>query len=120
MNTYDWLANLPLSSAESSCRVVEISFNNGSRKDYFRNSSVQLFDKGDMVTVEGISGFDVGEISLTGEVVRIQLKKKGIQEQDAEMKKLLRRSTEQLLPRSCVALPCSTLRTRVASALAQC
>ncbi|HTE26224.1 regulatory iron-sulfur-containing complex subunit RicT [Flavitalea sp.] len=95
MNTYDWLANLPLSSAESSCRVVEISFNNGSRKDYFRNSTVQIFDKGDMVTVEGISGFDVGEISLTGEVVRIQLKKKGLQEQDAEMKKLLRRSTDK-------------------------
>jgi cell fate regulator YaaT (PSP1 superfamily) len=95
MNTYDWLANLPLSSAESSCRVVEISFNNGSRKDFFRNSSVQIFDKGDMVTVEGISGFDVGEISLTGEVVRIQLKKKGVQEQDAEMKKLLRRSTDK-------------------------
>jgi len=95
MNTYDWLANLPLSSAESSCRVVEISFNNGSRKDYFRNSTVQIFDKGDMVTVEGVSGFDVGEISLTGEVVRLQLKKKGIQEQDAEMKKLLRRSTDK-------------------------
>jgi cell fate regulator YaaT (PSP1 superfamily) len=95
MNTYDWLANLPISSVESSCRVVEISFNNGSRKDYFRNSTVQIFDKGDMVTVEGISGFDVGEISLTGEVVRIQLKKKGIQEQDSEMKKLLRRSTEK-------------------------
>jgi cell fate regulator YaaT (PSP1 superfamily) len=95
MNTYDWLANLPLSSAESSCRVVEISFNNGSRKDYFRNSSVQMFDKGDMVTVEGVSGFDVGEISLTGEVVRIQLKKKGLQEQDSEMKKLLRRATDR-------------------------
>ncbi|HMF71308.1 MAG TPA: regulatory iron-sulfur-containing complex subunit RicT, partial [Flavitalea sp.] len=95
MNAYDWLANLPFSSADSACRVVEISFNNGSRKDYFRNSTVHVYEKGDMVTVEGISGFDVGEISLTGEVVRIQLKKKGIQEHDVEMKKLLRRSTEK-------------------------
>jgi cell fate regulator YaaT (PSP1 superfamily) len=95
MNAYDWLVNLPLSSADTACRVVEISFNNGSRKDYFRNSTVQLFDKGDMVTVEGISGFDVGEISLTGEIVRIQLKKKGIQENDPELKKLLRRATDK-------------------------
>ncbi|RYG41017.1 MAG: hypothetical protein EOO01_26075, partial [Chitinophagaceae bacterium] len=95
MNTYDWLQNLPISSADSGCRVVEISFNKGSRKDYFRNSSVQVFDKGDMVTVEGVSGFDVGEISLTGEVVRIQLKKKGVQENDGEMKKVLRRATDK-------------------------
>ncbi|MET0300473.1 MAG: regulatory iron-sulfur-containing complex subunit RicT [Flavitalea sp.] len=95
MNAYDWLQNLPLSSADSSCKIVEISFNQGSRKDYFRNNTLQIFDKGDMVTVEGVSGFDVGQISLTGEVVRIQLKKKGIQEQDAEMKKLLRRSTDK-------------------------
>ena len=38
MNVYDWLANLPFSDPESACRVVEVSFNNGSRKDYFRNS----------------------------------------------------------------------------------
>ncbi|RYY18627.1 MAG: hypothetical protein EOO04_23595, partial [Chitinophagaceae bacterium] len=95
MNAYDWLVNLPFSSADTACRVVEVSFNNGSRKDYYRNSTVQLFEKGDIVTVEGVSGFDVGEISLTGEVVRIQLKKKGIQEQDAEMRKLLRRSSDK-------------------------
>ncbi len=95
MNAYDWLVNLPFSSADTACKIVEVSFNNGSRKDYFRNSTVQLFEKGDMVTVEGVSGFDVGEISLTGEVVRIQLKKKGIQEQDPEMRKVLRRSSDK-------------------------
>jgi cell fate regulator YaaT (PSP1 superfamily) len=95
MNAYDWLATLPLSSPDSACRVIEISFNNGSRKDYFRNSTVQLFEKGDMVAVEGVSGFDVGEVSLTGEVVRIQLKKKGLQEHDSDMKKLLRRATDK-------------------------
>ncbi len=95
MNAYDWLVNLPISSADTMCRIVEVSFNNGSRKDYYRNSTIQLFEKGDMVTVEGVSGFDVGEISLTGEVVRIQLKKKGIQEQDPELRKVLRRSTDK-------------------------
>lgn len=95
MNAFDWLSNLPFSSPDSFCRVVEVSFNNGSRKDYFRNSTLHVFEKGEMVSVEGISGFDVGEISLTGEIVRLQLKKKGIQEHDAEMKKLLRRASDK-------------------------
>lgn len=95
MNTYDWLNNLPFSSPESSCRIIEVSFNKGSRKDYFRNSTLNVFEKGDQVTVEGISGVDVGEVALTGEIVRLQLKKKGIHEQDVEMKKLLRRATEK-------------------------
>lgn len=95
MNVYDWLANLPFSDPESTCRVVEVSFNNGSRKDYYRNSTVQYFDKGDMVAVEGVSGFDVGMVNLTGEVVRLQLKKKGITEGDAEMRKILRRAVDR-------------------------
>jgi cell fate regulator YaaT (PSP1 superfamily) len=95
MNVYDWLTNLPISDAETSCRVIEVSFNNGSRKDYFRNHTVQVFDKGDMVSVEGVSGFDVGMVNLTGEVVRLQLKKKGINELDPEMRKILRRSVDR-------------------------
>ncbi|PWU03715.1 MAG: hypothetical protein C5B52_02930 [Bacteroidetes bacterium] len=95
MNVYDWLANLPFSDPESSCRIVEVSFNQGSRKDFFRNSTVQIFEKGDLVTVEGVSGFDVGEISMTGELVRLQLKKKGVKEDDAELKKILRRAGDR-------------------------
>jgi cell fate regulator YaaT (PSP1 superfamily) len=44
--------------------------------------------------VEGVSGFDVGEVSLSGELVRIQMKKKGVDEFSPEIKKILRRSTE--------------------------
>lgn len=95
MNVYDWLANLPFSDPESACRVVEISFNNGSRKDYFRNTTVHYLEKGDMVSVEGVSGFDVGMVNLTGEVVRLQLKKKGINEADPEMRKILRKAGDR-------------------------
>ena len=58
LNTYDWLYNMPVADIDSSCKVVEISFNNGSRKDFFRNVTLQQFEKGDMVSVEGVSGFD--------------------------------------------------------------
>lgn len=95
MNVYDWLANLPFSDPESACRIIEVSFNNGSRKDYFRNNSLNFFDKGDMIAVEGVSGFDVGMVNLTGEVVRIQLKKKGINEADPDMRKVMRRATDR-------------------------
>lgn len=95
MNVHDWLMNLPFSDPESNCKVIEVSFNRGSRKDFFRNNTLQFFEKGDYITVEGISGFDVGEVSLTGELVRLQLKKKGVDEYDPEMKRVLRRSNDK-------------------------
>lgn len=95
LNAHDWLANLPFSDPESGCRIVEVSFNNGSRKDFYRNTTTHLFEKGDMVTVEGLSGFDVGMVNLTGEVVRLQMKKKGVEENDPEIKKILRRANEK-------------------------
>ena len=94
MNVHDWLANLPFSDPESSCRIVEISFNQGSRKDFYRNNSLHHWDKGEIVAVEGISGFDVGTVSLTGELVRLQLKKKGVKEDNPDFKKILRRATD--------------------------
>ncbi len=94
MNVHDWLANLPFSDPESNCRVVEISFNNGSRKDYFKNTSLHYYEKGEMVAVEGVSGFDVGMINLTGELVRLQLKKHKIDEKSPDLKKVMRRATE--------------------------
>jgi len=94
MNVHDWLMNLPFSDPESTCKIVEISFNQGSRKEFYRNATLQYFEKGELVTVEGVSGFDVGEVSLSGELVRIQMKKKGVDEFSPEIKKILRRSTE--------------------------
>jgi cell fate regulator YaaT (PSP1 superfamily) len=95
LNVHDWLANLPFSDPESGCRIVEVSFNNGSRKDFFRNVTTQYFEKGDLVSVEGVSGFDVGEVTMQGEMVRLQMKKKGIEEFSPDMKKLLRRASDK-------------------------
>jgi cell fate regulator YaaT (PSP1 superfamily) len=95
MNAYDWLVNLPISDAATACRVIEVSFNQGSRKDYFRNSTLQYFEKGDWIAVEGVAGFDVGEVQLSGEIVRIQLKKKGIDEFSGEIKRVLRPATDR-------------------------
>jgi cell fate regulator YaaT (PSP1 superfamily) len=95
LNVHDWLANLPFSDPESTCKVVEVSFKQGSRKEFFRNLTPHYFEKGELVTVEGVNGFDVGEVSLTGELVRLQLKKRGINEFSDEMKKILRLSHDR-------------------------
>jgi len=98
LNVFDWLANIPLSDSLAPFDIIEVSFNNGSRKDFFRNVTRQLFDKGEMVTVEGISGFDIGTVSLTGELVKLQMKKRRA-EDTPEVKKVLRRPTADDLHR---------------------
>jgi cell fate regulator YaaT (PSP1 superfamily) len=95
LNVHDWLRDLPIDDAESQCKVLEVSFKQGSRKEFYRNLTLQHFEKGDYVTVEGVNGFDVGEVSITGELVRIQMKKRGVDEFSAEMKKIVRASNER-------------------------
>src|SRR6187455_1383000 len=95
MNAFDWLMNMPIAAVADECNVVEVSFNQGSRKDFFRNSTIHQFEKGDLVCVEGVSGFDLGEVSLTGEIVRLQMKKHEIKEDNPEMKKVLRRASDR-------------------------
>lgn len=95
MNAHDWLRNLPIADMDSTCKVIEVSFSQGTRKDFYRNTSLQPFEKGDLIAVEGVSGFDVGEVSLTGEIVRLQMKKRGVKEDNPEMKKVLRRASDR-------------------------
>ena len=95
MNVYDWLKNMPFADDDSTCKIVEISFKQGSRKDFYRNVTLQQFEKGELVTLEGVSGYDVGEVSLTGELVRLQMKKRGVDELNPDLKKIIRRSTEK-------------------------
>lgn len=94
MNVFDWLNTLPLSNGAKPYNIVELSFNKGSRKDYYINNGNQLPEKGQWVAVEGVSGFDVGQVSLSGELVKLQLKKYNIDEKSIE-KKILRKATDE-------------------------
>ncbi len=93
LNVFDWLANIPLSDQAAPFDIVEVSFNRGSRKDFYRNITHQIFQKGELVAVEGVNGFDVGEVSLSGELVRLQMKKKRVKE-TPDIKKILRAATD--------------------------
>jgi cell fate regulator YaaT (PSP1 superfamily) len=89
MNVFDWLSTVPLESGSKPFPVIEVSFNQGSRKEYFKNNTAHAIIKGELVAVEGVGGFDVGQVSLTGELVKLQLKKYGIQDQST-LKRVLR------------------------------
>ena len=82
MNTFDWLAQLDIHDVENDFDLVEISFKNGSHKDFFHNPSFTHASTGDWVLVEipGGGGYDVGKIVLAGDLVRLQLKKKVVKE----------------------------------------
>ncbi len=95
LNVHDWLSDLPIDDIEAQCKVVEISFKQGSRKEFFKNPTSAYYEKGDYLTVEGVNGYDLGEVSLTGELVRLQLKKRGMDEFNPDMKKILRPSTDR-------------------------
>ncbi len=88
MNTYDWLATMDIRDNDG-FDLVEVSFKNGSRKNFFHNPPHTRAIIGDMVVVESANGYDVGHISLTGELVRLQMKKKRIAE-DTVLQNVLR------------------------------
>ncbi len=95
MNTHDWLASYDLHDTNA-FDVVEVSFKNGARKDFFHtNPSLQVFT-GDSVLVEiaGGGGYDIGNISLSGELVRMQIKKKGLRD-DALFLNIIRKTNER-------------------------
>ncbi len=94
LNVFDWLSALPLYDSAKPYPVIEVSFNKGSRKDFYKNNSNHLLEKGEWIAVEGVGGFDVGQVSLTGELVKLQQKKYGANDESA-MKRVLRKATDQ-------------------------
>ncbi len=92
LDVYDWLAHMDMPSNYKPFEIVEIKFK-GSRKDFFLNTENIYLESGELVVVEtGSSGYDVGHVSLTGELVRMQLKKRNIR-QDEVSKKIHRKAT---------------------------
>ncbi len=77
LNTFDWLAGVEQPSSDD-FDLAEISFKNGSRKFFFHNPPHIGAMKNDWVVVESGAGYDVGKVSLTGELVKLQLKKKKV------------------------------------------
>ena len=93
LTVFDWLANMQLPSGEEAFDVVEVRFKN-SRKEYFRNADNLPLKIGDLVATQAKSGHDIGQVTLTGELVRFQLKKKKIKEDSDAILKIYRMATQ--------------------------
>lgn len=93
LNTFDWLADLPV-PLEQRFWVHEVSFKNGLRKGFFKNINRLDLTTGDMVVVSTDSGNDVGKVSLSGELVKLQIKKRKMKITD-EFPAIVRRATDR-------------------------
>ncbi|MDF3077833.1 MAG: hypothetical protein K0S09_1722 [Sphingobacteriaceae bacterium] len=92
LDVYDWLSNMDMPSNYKAFNIVEVKFK-GSRKDFYINHEHLYLENGELVAVETTTGgYDIGHISLTGELVRMQIKKKHLKLEDIT-KKIYRRAT---------------------------
>mgnify|MGYP000155414183 FL=1 len=94
LTVFDWLSNMQLPGGQEPFTLVEVRFKN-SRKEYFRNEDKLPLKIGDLVATEASSGHDIGQVTLTGELVRFQLKKKKIKEDSEEILKIYRMATQK-------------------------
>ena len=89
LECYDWRSDLPEAHRET--EMVEVQFKN-TRKGYYKNSTHIHLEKGDMVAVEGNPGHDIGEVTLTGRLVLLQMKKNGVKLDNPDLKRVYRKA----------------------------
>lgn len=90
LNTYDYLADVP--GNDRLTDLVEVQFKN-TRKEYFRNDNHLPLEKGDMVAVEASPGHDIGVVTLTGQLVPLQMKKANLKA-GTEIKRIYRKARQ--------------------------
>lgn len=94
LTVFDWLSDMELPGQVLPFDVVEVRFKNG-RKEYYKNTSSTNLFIGDVVAVEGTPGHDIGAVALTGELVRLQMKKRKIKPESSEVRKVYRKANQR-------------------------
>ncbi len=93
LTVFDWLGNMNLPEGQSQFDVIEVRFKN-SRKEFFRNLNNLSLSVGEVIAVEASPGHDIGTVSLTGELVKLQLKKRNINFDSEEIRKVYRKAKQ--------------------------
>lgn len=91
LDAFDWLKDLEIPEHMKPFDCVEVRFKN-SRKEFFRVPPEMKLDTGDIVAVESSPGHDIGIITLTGEVVRLQMRNKGVEPDSENVRRVYRRA----------------------------
>ncbi|OBX20927.1 MULTISPECIES: PSP1 domain-containing protein [Bizionia] len=94
LTVFDWLANMTLPNGQEPFNWVEVRFKNG-RKHYYKNTENLTLSIGDIVATQGEYGHDIGMVTLTGELVRVQMKRKKVSETDPEFFKIYRKASQK-------------------------
>jgi len=89
LEVHDWLSDIT-ADPFAKYNIHEVSFKNGSRKGFYRNDKRFDVFTGDYVIVEAAQGYDLGQITLSGELVRLQMKKKRVKENSEDIRTILR------------------------------
>lgn len=91
LSTFDWMCDLPETQGDTD--FVEVQFKN-TRKGYYLNNTKIPLEKGDMVAVESSPGHDIGEITLVGRLVMLQMKKYNVNPEKIEIRHVYRKAKE--------------------------
>lgn len=94
LSVFDWLSNMTLPSGHERFNIFEVRFKNG-RKHFYKNVDNLSISMGDVVAVEGNPGHDIGTVSLAGELVKVQMKKRKVAFDSEEVKKIYRKATQK-------------------------
>tara|TARA_B110000444_G_scaffold28484_1_gene23506 strand:- start:1912 stop:3093 length:1182 start_codon:yes stop_codon:yes gene_type:complete len=94
LTVFDWLSNMSLPGDQKPFIGVEVRFKNG-RKHFYKNSENLSLSIGDIVATEAMSGHDIGIVTLTGELVKVQMKKKSHDETTDDLPKIYRKATQK-------------------------
>jgi cell fate regulator YaaT (PSP1 superfamily) len=93
LNTFDWLNEMELPPHIKPYDIVEVRFK-GTRKEFYKNSNNVDFYINEFVVVESDSGYDIGKVSLKGELVKLQMRKYNRSEEQGDFKKIIRKANE--------------------------
>jgi cell fate regulator YaaT (PSP1 superfamily) len=92
LDVYDWLSHMDMPTNYKPFGIIEVKFK-GSRKEFYLNNDNIYLEAGELVVVETTTGgYDVGHVSITGELVRMQMVKRRVKEEDV-VKKIYRKAT---------------------------
>jgi len=94
LTVFDWLSNMSLPGNMEPFNGVEIRFKNG-RKHFYKNPEKLTLSIGDIVATEASPGHDIGIVTLTGELVRVQMKKKKLPPSIDELPKVYRKASQK-------------------------
>lgn len=94
LTVFDWLANMSLPNGETPFNWVEVRYKNG-RKHYYKNTENLTLSIGDIVATQAQAGHDIGMVTLTGELVRVQMKRKNTAPEGEDILKIYRKASQK-------------------------